>query len=115
VRALALEIEKAIEAIKSNNLRQLQESIGRQESLCWLLSPPTVQGRPSFGNLNGSARAELGREINALNATARTYNILVRQCAKTNALLQTLCRSYAGAYRSTHSPSARGRALSCEA
>ena len=112
VRSLNCEIQAAISAITSNSLPAFLESIARQEMLCALLAD-AVQHSPSQ-DADRSAGAQLHSEIRTLGSTMRTYNALLRRCAKSNALLIALCQSCAGTFRGAHAPSSRGRSLSCQ-
>ena len=109
--ALRLEIANAIEAIAANALDRLQDSIAKQETLCFrlqiLAAADAADRREALGRATYSQAAKpalLRREsqesYRMLCVISLEYAAVLRHSGKTITLLDSLCRGYRGAFPS---------------
>ena len=109
--ALRLEIANAIGAIAANALDRLQDSIAKQETLCFrlqiLAAADAAHRREAFGGATYSQAAKpalLHREsqesYRMLCVISLEYAAVLRHSGKTITLLDSLCRGYLGAFPS---------------
>lgn len=109
--ALRLEIANAIGAIAANALDRLQDSIAKQETLCFrlqiLAAADAADRREALGRATYSQAAKpalLHREsqesYRMLCAISLEYAAVLRHSGKTITLLDSLCRGYLGAFPS---------------
>ena len=108
--ALRLEIANAIEAIAANALDRLQDSIAKQETLCFrlqiLANADAAHHREALDRAvcSQAAPAPLYREsqesYRILCAISLEYAAILRHSGKTITLLDSLCRGYRGAFSS---------------
>jgi len=109
--ALRLEIANAIGAIAANALDRLQDSIAKQETLCFrlqlLASTDAAHRREELGGATYSQaskhvllRRESQESYRMLCAISLEYAAVLRHSGKTITLLDSLCRGYLGAFPS---------------
>lgn len=114
LQALGYEIRVAMQAIASNSLDKLEDSVATQQVLTGeltklaarlseqLSSPEHALQAFPFGPVEEKVQST-GRAIHELNAQ---YSSLLRHSGRSIALLSSLCRSHAG-----HFPESRGTSL----
>lgn len=108
---LEQEIQAARGAIARNDLRGLEESLWRQETLCGRLkrSIPAVRS----ATLSAASKVSLREAASVLKAQSQIYEALVTQAARSTTILQHLCSLYRNAAQ--HPARAICRAISREA
>jgi len=119
---LASEISIAISSIASNSLTSFQDSLAKQEELCFTLAAlsnsrkktASSAGRSASLCLIGSVDAEIRETIRQIRDLTRQYTIVLNQAIKTASLLISLCKSHTGEFQETHGPRRKHQTWSCE-
>jgi hypothetical protein len=119
---LASEISNAISSIASNSLSRLQDSLAKQEELCFTLAAlsnsrkksESSPSRSETESLVGSVNAEIRETIRLIRDLTRQYTIVLNQAVKTASLLISLCKSHAGEFQEAHEPRRKHQTWSCE-
>jgi hypothetical protein len=122
MEALAAEIQIAMEAIASNALSRLQESVARQEMICaTLASMNNVVGdglRSAVHSLPRCYDVTVESRIQATCDTIRHLNLqyasLLKHSSKSIALLSMLCRSQSGQFQEDRGSRLKHQTWSCE-
>jgi hypothetical protein len=103
LRALAIELDRAMEAIAQNNLRELEDSIARQQSLCILLSNSSQRieedSRPPAGDaqpMEPEIKRQIGAATGELKKLNQRYSILLKHSSRSAAMMALLFSSYRG-------------------
>jgi hypothetical protein len=119
---LAFEISVAMDAIATNKLPKLQESVARQETLCAGLADManTVSEAiraPETPSRSGIDTA-IERKIQAAGESIRELNLqyaaLLKHSGKSIALLSLLCNCHAGRFQEARGPRLKLQTWSCE-
>jgi flagellar biosynthesis/type III secretory pathway chaperone len=111
LRALALELDRAMRAIAANDLPELEDSIGTQQSLCEQLSRSSAQiaecSRQPAGSLQ-SMDPELKRGIGDATGELRKlnlrYSMLLKHSSRSAGMMAALFNSYRGQIREASGP-----------
>jgi hypothetical protein len=119
---LALEISIAIDAIATNALPKLQESVAKQEMLCARLVTMTVEvseAAPSFDStFHTGADTEVERNIQTASAAIRELNLqyaaLLKHSGRSIAVLAALCNNHTGRFQEARGPRLKYQTWSCE-
>ena len=121
LQALASEICGAMEAISSNSLTALQESVARQEMLC----AEVAMVAHAFGHRSPAPEQPLVPAETPVEAKIRAargailelnlqYGALLKHSGRTIALLLSLCRSHTGRSQEARGPRLKQKTWSCE-
>ncbi|MES2394216.1 MAG: hypothetical protein V4555_21470 [Acidobacteriota bacterium] len=119
---LGVEIKLAINAIATNSLPQLQQSVARQEMICSTLSSFS---RTAGMDLRGSmpvfprcSDAAIESRIAATSEAIRQLNLqyaaLLKHSTQSITLLSTLCRSFTGEFREDRGSRLKHQTWSCD-
>lgn len=111
LRDLEHEVQEATGAIARNDLRDLEESLWRQETLCVRLKRLISALSPAA--LSSVSRAALREAASSLRAQSQIYEKLVVQSRRSTTILQHLCSLYRNAAQ--HPARAIYRSISREA
>lgn len=122
VRALTQAIASAISAIEKNNLRQFQDHLAIQETICNRLgaikpalpSSTTTSKESVAENPDSQLQREIIDAHLALAQLNRVYAALLRRTTKSVALVAALYRSYGAGYVRGPAPLPPHRSWSCE-
>ena len=122
LQMLASEISIAISSITSNSLSKFQDSLAKQEELCFTLATlaTSVKNKASSSGrsvslcLIGSIDAEIRETIRLIRDLTRQYTIVLNQAIKTASLLISLCKSQTGRSQEAHEPRRKHQTWSCE-
>ena len=103
LRALAVELDRAMEAIVRNDLPALENSIATQQSLCLLLSNSSQQIAEGSRQPAGSAQSldpeikrQIGDATGELRKLNQRYSILLKHSSRSAAMMALLFSSYRG-------------------
>jgi len=121
LQSLASEISGAMEAISSNSLTALRESVAKQEILCSSLATVTSAfDEACRASKNDLATPETLVEVK-IRAVRRAvlglnmqYAALLKHSGRTIALLLSLCRSHTGRSQEARGPRLKQKTWSCE-
>jgi hypothetical protein len=119
---LASEISNAISLIASNSLSSFQDSLAKQEELCFTLAALSNSRKKSASassgseplSLVGSVDAEIRETIRLIRNLTRQYAIVLNQAVKTASILISLCKSHTGEFQEAHEPRRKHQTWSCE-
>jgi hypothetical protein len=121
LQGLALEISAAMDAIATNALSRFQESVAKQEMLCFSLmqiANAVAKGSPSFREALSSYDPAADQEIQAASEAIRKLNLryaaLLKHSGRSIALLSSLCRNYLGQSQEVRGPRLKRQTWSCE-
>ena len=122
LRLLASELERAMQAIASNHLNDLEDSILNQQALSAELSSladeigASAQASPFLDS--DSIEADLMLQIQAAQEQLRRlnnrYSILLKHSSRTVALMASLFRSFRGQYQEASGAGLQHRTWSCQ-
>ncbi len=122
MQELAFEISVAMDAIATNQLSKLQESVARQEMFCAGLA--SMANTVSEGVRSSETPSRSGidpsieRKIHAAGKAIRELNLqyaaLLKHSGKSIALLSLLCNSHAGRFQEAREPRLKFQTWSCE-
>jgi hypothetical protein len=124
LRSLSTEIQRAINAISSNNLPELEESVSNQQHFCERLSQLASQLRPppaSSNTLhpNPAGMADLLPEIRAASAELDRLNLrysyLLQYSSRSIALMTSLFNSFKGQLKEGSGDRSKLQTWSCQA
>jgi len=103
LRALASEIDRAMQAIALNNLRDLEDSIAIQQTLCVRLSNSSRQIAECSQQSNGDLeklepeiKRRIGDATGELKKLNQRYSILLKHSSRSAQMMALLFRSYQG-------------------
>jgi flagellar biosynthesis/type III secretory pathway chaperone len=103
MRALAHELERAMQAIARNDLRELEDSIAIQQSLCLRLSISSQQFAESSRMSAGTAqlpdpeiKRQIGDATDELKKLNQRYSILLMHSSRSAQMMALLFSSYRG-------------------
>ena len=117
LQSLASEISGAMEAISSNSLTALQESIARQEMLCAQVAT-AARAFDQPGQSLAPAEAPMESKIHAARGAILELNLqygaLLKHAGRTIAILLSLCRSHTGRTQEARGPRLKQKTWSCE-
>ena len=122
LRSLAVELERAMHAISSNNLQSLEESIANQQDLSSRLAQlaTVLSSTPHIANVSAedSLAPELMREICAANAELQhlnlRYSYLLQQSSRSVALMASLFSSFKGQLKEAPGVRSKLQTWSCQ-
>jgi hypothetical protein len=121
LQSLALEISAAMDAIAANAVAKFQESVSKQEMLCFSLgqiADTVAKGHPSFRQSFRSYDSSADQEIQAASEAIRKLNLryaaLLRHSGKSIELLASLGRNYLGQTQEVRGPRLKRQTWSCE-
>jgi hypothetical protein len=122
LRMLASEISIAISSITSNSLSNFQDSLVKQEELCFTLASLASSCKKDASSPNrsaslcliGSIEVEIRETIRLIRDLTRQYTIVLNQAIKTASLLISLCKSHTGRSQEAHEPRRKHQTWSCE-
>jgi hypothetical protein len=121
LRGLASEISAAMDAIAANALSRFQESVAKQEMLCYSLvqiADTVAKGHPSFKQSLCSYDPAVDQEIQAASEAIRKLNLryaaLLKHSGRSIALLASLGRNCLGQPQEIRGPRLKRQTWSCE-
>jgi len=122
LRSLAAELQRAISAISSNNLHELEDSITTQQDLSsrlhQLASELSHSASSPSPSASGPVSAELMPEIRAaaaeLQVLNRRYSILIRNSSRSVALMVSLFNSFTGQLKEVPGARLKLQTWSCQ-
>jgi hypothetical protein len=122
LRALALEISVAMEAVSANALSNFQDSVAKQEMLCSSLASMAnafndkfqATERPGFSCIENSMDVKIRAASLALRELNLQYSALLRHAGRSVALLASLCRSHTGQLQEARGSRLKHQTWSCE-
>jgi hypothetical protein len=123
MRALALELERAMRAIAGNDLRELEESVANQQALSAELGDLADHLRDSALASQSvyvdTIDADLMREIRAANSELQKlnlrYSILLKYSSRSVALMAALFNSFRGQIQEASGSRLKHQTWSCRA
>lgn len=108
MRALAFELERAMDAIARNDLPGLEDSIATQQSLCVLLSNSSQQIAKRSRQLADSAESldpeikrQIGDATGELMKLNQRYSILLKHSSRSAQMMALMFSSYRGQIKET--------------
>jgi hypothetical protein len=122
LQALAAEISVAMDAIAANALSRLQESVSKQEMLCFNLATManTVSegtrssDRPLAEHIDGAVELKIRAATKAIRELNLQYAALLKHSGKSIALLSLLCNSHTGRFQEARGSRMKYQTWSCE-
>jgi hypothetical protein len=121
LQQLAFEISAAMDAIAANALAKFQESVAKQEMLCFSLkqmADAVAKGSPSAREALQSEDPNLDQKMQAASEAIRKLNLryaaLLKHSGRSIALLASLCRNHLGQIEEIHGPRLKHQTWSCE-
>ena len=122
LRSLAAELERAMQAISSNNLANLEESIANQQDLSARLGQLATElsSTPRIADVSAadSLSPELMREIRAANAELQhlnlRYSCLLQHSSRSVALMASLFSSFKGQLKEASGARSKLQTWSCQ-
>jgi hypothetical protein len=122
MQELALEISAAMNAIASNTISKLQESVDRQEVLCANLACTAKlvsEGirsaeAPSRTGIDPSIEQKIRTAANSIRELNLQYAALLKHSGRSIALLSLLCSSQAGRFQEDRGLRLKRQTWSCE-
>jgi hypothetical protein len=122
LQELASEISVATEAIATNALPRLRDSVAKQEMLCAgliKLANSVGEGfgssvQPSFSGVDPAIELKIRATSGTIRELNLQYAALLRHSGKTIALLASLCRSHTGQFQEASGPRLKYQTWSCE-
>lgn len=122
LRSLAAELERAMHAISSNNLHELEESIGSQQDLSARLSQLAgeLKNRPFAANVStvDSIPTDLMQEIRAASAELQRLNLrysyLLQLSSRSVVLMASLFNSFKGQIKEVPGARSKLQTWSCQ-
>jgi flagellar biosynthesis/type III secretory pathway chaperone len=103
MRALAFELDRAMQAIARNDLPELEDSVATQQSLCLRLSSSSQQFAESSRQQAGSAESldpeikrQIGDATGELKRLNQRYSILLMHSSRSAQMMALLFSSYRG-------------------
>lgn len=118
LRALAAELERAMQAIAGNNLPQLEDSVAAQQSLSERLSGLAEQLRaplPGPAPVAGNLGAEIRAAQNQLQQLNLRYSILLEHSSRSVAMMASLLNSFRGQIQEAPGARPKHQTWSCRA
>jgi hypothetical protein len=122
LRSLAGELERAMQAMTRNDIRELEDSVSAQQELSFQLGKladelsTTAQAHPPFASdsidpaLMLEIRAAAG-EVQALNLR---YSILLKHSSRSAALMASLFNSFRGQFQEASGARLKHQTWSCQ-
>ena len=122
MRELALEISVATDAIATNALTRLQESVAKQEMLCASLATmANVFGDGSAASehlltqcTDTTIKSKIRSARRAVVELNLQYAALLKHSGKSISLLISLCRNHTGRFQEARGPRSKQQTWSCE-
>lgn len=121
LRSLARELERAMTAIASNNLRELEDSIAAQQilsgqlsDLAQELSAPAPQDAAPAESIDPALRAQIGAANTELQKLNLRYSCLIQHSSRSVALMASLLNSFRLQLREASGEGLQHRTLSCQ-
>lgn len=121
LRSLARELESAMNAIASNNLRELEDSIAAQQilsgqlsDLARELSAPAPQDAAPAESIDSTLRAQIGAANAELQKLNLRYSCLIQHSSRSVALMASLLNSFRLQLREASGEGLQQRTLSCQ-
>jgi hypothetical protein len=117
LESLSLEISAAMDAIAANALQKFQESVAKQEMLCFSLSQmaKAVAGSsPSRSFKDPAAEQKIQAASEAIRKLNLRYAALLKHSGRSIALLASLCRNHLGEREEIHGSRFKRQTWSCE-
>ena len=122
LQALALEISVAMDAIATNSLARLQESVAKQEMLCATLATMAntvsegfgLSEQPLLSCLDPAVELKIRTTSGAIRDLNLKYAALLKHSGRAIALLISLCRSHTGRSQEARGPRLKHQTWSCE-
>jgi hypothetical protein len=118
---LALEISVAMDAIAANALSRFQESVAKQEMLCFSLAQVanSVAKCDAFASqpappYNPAIHQEIQAASEAIRKLNLRYAALLEHSGRSIALLASLCKNYLGQSQEMRGPGLKRQTWSCE-
>lgn len=104
LRALALELERAMTAIAANDLPELEDSVANQQELSARLTVIADAWRTSLTSdcavwadgVDSSLRRQIGNAAGELQQLNHRYSLLLQHSSRSVALMTSLFRSFRG-------------------
>jgi hypothetical protein len=122
LQGLVCEISVAMDAVAANALSRFQESVAKQERLCFDLvqmANAVGQGYPSVrdasqGNVEPAVDREIQLASEALCRVNLSYAALLQHSGRSIALLASLCRNHLGQSEEVRGSRWKRQTWSCE-
>jgi hypothetical protein len=121
LNSLARELERAMNAIASNNLRELEDSIAAQQilsgqlsDLAQELSAPAPQDAAPVESIDPTLRAQIGAANAELQKLNLRYSCLIQHSSRSVALMASLLNSFRLQLREASGEGLTQRTLSCQ-
>jgi hypothetical protein len=122
LQTLALEISVAMDAISSNALSRLQDSIAKQEMLCagLVTMANTVSeglrspAQPLFSSIDPAVELKIRATSLSIRELNLQYAALLKHSGKSIALLASLCRSHTDQFQEARGARLKRQTWSCE-
>jgi hypothetical protein len=122
LQGLRHEISNAIDAIASDALPKLQESIAKQEMLCSRLATTAKEvsigcagpGQPPYPTIDKSIETKIRAAYGAIRELTLQYSALLKHSGHSIALLSLLCKSHAGQFQEVRGARLKRQTWSCE-
>lgn len=120
LQGLAFEIALAMDAIAANALSRFQESVAKQEMLCFNLVQITnavSQGYPSFRDalhVDSAVEQKIEAASEAIRRLNMRYAALLKHSGRSIALLASLCRNHLGQSQEVRGSRLKRQTWSCE-
>jgi hypothetical protein len=121
LETLAFEIAAAMDAIAANALSKFQESVAKQEMLCFSLMQITAAVGKACPPMKVSLRSDdssVDQRLKAASEAIRKLNLryaaLLRHSGRSIELLAALCKNHLGQLEEIHGPGLKRQTWSCE-
>ncbi len=118
LRALARELERAMQAIARNDLATLEDCITNQQDLSLRLTALAQDRRetqtPSAGNVDGDLRGEIHAAASELQKLNLRYSILIEHSSRSAAQMAALFSSFRGQFQEASGAREKHSTLSCQ-
>jgi flagellar biosynthesis/type III secretory pathway chaperone len=118
LRALARELERAMEAIARNDLATLEDCIANQQDLSFRLTELAQDRRgtqtPSAANVDGDLRGEIHAAASELQKLNLRYSILIEHSSRSAAQMAALFSSFRGQFQEASGGGEKHHTLSCQ-
>ena len=120
LRSVAREIERAMKAIASNNLTELEDSIASQQDLSTRLTQLAHHRRgqpapsPSADHTDGDLRREVQAAAGELQKLNLQYSMLIEHSSRSAAQMAALFSSFRGQFQEASGAREKHQTWSCQ-
>jgi hypothetical protein len=121
LRALACELERAMQAIAGNNLGDLEDSVANQQALSFELAEAAdtirdlalVQPSTSIDTIDAGLMRQIREASAELNRLNLRYSILLKYSSRSVAVMAALFNSFRGQIQEASGPRLKHQTWSC--